>query len=348
MNTTYTTNKKVTINDVAKEAGVSKKTVSRVLNNESSVTEKTRLRVQEAIAQLNYSPDPQARGLASKRSFLLALIYDNPNADFVSEAMYGMLGTCQKKGYELVIHPSLDRGKINIEGILTFIQRIKVDGVALLPPLSESQELIYALRQHNVNYVRLLSHDDEFPESLVQFDDQRATKDVVKHLISQGHKRIGFVKGTKNSLTAQRRYIAFLETAVSHSIALPENYIQEGNFTFQSGFVCGEKLLNLQPRPTAIFASNDEMALGIISAANKLNINIPNDLALVGFDDTPHSSEVIPSLTTVNLQVRKLAGLAAEKLLLMCDGEHKKAAELPHRVTSELIIRDSTSKYFSE
>lgn len=336
-------NKKITINDVAKEAGVSKKTVSRVINNESSVTESTRVRVEAAITKLNYSPDPQARGLASKRSFLLALVYDNPNADFVSEAMYGVLDTCHAKGYELVVHPCLEEGKIDVQEILRFIHRIKVDGVVLLPPLAESQELIYALRQHDINYVRLLSHDDEFPENLVQFDDQKATKDVVEMLYKQGHKKIGFVKGAKNSLSAQRRYVAFLEAALSRSIEMPESYIEEGNYTFKSGFRCGEKLLNLNPRPTAIFASNDEMALGILAAANKLNVNIPSELALVGFDDTPHSSEVIPSLTTVNLQVRKMAGLAAEKLLLMCTGESKKATDLPFKVTSELIIRDSTS-----
>lgn len=339
-------NKNTTINDVAKEAKVSKKTVSRVINNESSVSEKTRLKVEEAIVKLNYSPDPQARGLASRRSFLLALIYDNPNANFVSEAMRGILSVCQDKGYELVVHPCLDDEKINVEGILSFVNRIKLDGVILLPPLSESQELIYALRQGDINYVRILSHNDEFPENLVQFDDQKATKDVVKHFKDKGHKILGFVKGAPNSLSAQRRYVAFLEAALANVIELPEQYIEQGNYTFQSGLQCGEKLLNLHPRPTAIFASNDEMALGVIAAANKLNINIPEDLALVGFDDTPHSSEVIPSLSTVNLQVNKMATLAAEKLLLMCQAQHKKAANIPYKVTSELVIRDSSNKQF--
>ena len=334
-------NKNITINDVATKAKVSKKTVSRVINNERGVSEKTRTQVQNVIAELNYSPDPQARGLASKRSFLLALIYDNPNAEFVTEAMYGVLDTCQTKGYELVVHPCVDHKEINIDAILTFIRRIKIDGVVLLPPMSEYQPLIDALASHSINYVRLLSNDNEHPAHLVQFDDEKATKDVVKHLVQQGHSNIGFIKGAVNSESAERRYLAFCEAIQQHGITLPANYIQQGNYTFQSGVDCGGKLLKQHPTPTAIFASNDEMAMGVIAIANKNNLNIPNDLALVGFDDSPHSSEIIPSLTTVNLQVKKIARLATEKLLLLCEGEKDQAAALPHRITSELIIRDS-------
>ncbi|WP_133468092.1 LacI family DNA-binding transcriptional regulator [Paraglaciecola marina] len=341
-------NIRITINHVADEAQVSKKTVSRVINNEPNVSERTRKRVQETIARLNYFPDPQARGLASSRSFLLAMIYDNPNPEFVTEAMLGILASCQKKGYELVVHPCLSKEELNIDSILTFIQRIKIDGVILLPPMSESPLLIEALRAKKINYVRLLSNDNEFPENLVQFDDQNATKDVVAHLIKQGHTKIGFIKGAINSESSERRFSAFIEAIAANNIELPEGYIQQGSYTFQSGLASGLTLLQQRPRPTAIFACNDEMALGVIAAANKLNVDIPEDLALVGFDDSPHSSEVVPPLTTVNLQVKKMAGLAADKLLYICENNIVQAAKIPCCVTSELIIRGSSSSKFAD
>ena len=168
------TPKKITINDVARLAGVSKKTVSRVINNEANVRDRTRERVEEMIKQLNYTPDPQARGLASRRSYLVALVYDNPNASFVTEAMYGVLDNCRSAGYELIAHPCNSKDKTLVEDVIGFVSRLKIDGVVLLPPISESEVLVEALRQADCHYVRLLSVASDDPAHMVHFNDREA------------------------------------------------------------------------------------------------------------------------------------------------------------------------------
>lgn len=335
--------KKATISDVARLAGVSKKTVSRVINSEPNVGAKTLKKVTKVIQDLDYSPNPQARGLAFSRSFLLAMVYDNPNASFITDAMYGALSQCRPNGYELVVHPC-DASQANLhDDIINFVRRTKIDGVILLPPLSESNELINKLKAVNCNYVRLVSIISDDVAHMVHFNDREAVKDIAEHLIALGHTEIGFIKGPDNSESAAERHDAFCDALERKGVHLGDNNIAFGANTFQSGVDCAVQLLKSDNPPTAIFASNDEMAIGVMVTAQKMGIDIPNELTIIGFDDTPQASKVWPALTTVNLQIKEMGKLATQKLLALCSNNIGLAKTIKSELVPTLVRRQTTA-----
>lgn len=334
--------KKATINDIARLAGVSKKTVSRVINEEPNVGAVTRERVRRVIEEAGYIPDPQARGLASRRSYLLALVYDNPNASYVTEAMHGVLDRCQPKGYELIVRPCDSSREGLVEDIAGFVRRLKIDGVLLLPPLSESEDLCGALKAAGCNYVRLLPVAADDPAHMVCFNDREAVREIADHLVALGHADIAFIQGPESSRSSTERWHGFRSALAAHDIELPVSRIARGDYTFQSGVDAAEWLLNAA-EPTAIFACNDEMALGVLVAAQKMGFRVPIDLTVIGYDDSPHASEVWPALTTVNLQVRKMGSLAAEKLLFLCERNAEQAARVQYELIPKFIQRQSTA-----
>ena len=335
--------KKATINDVARLAKVSKKTVSRVINNEPSVKSATLTRVRHAMEELKYSPDPQARGLAFRRSFLLAMVYDNPNPSYITEAMYGVLNQCRPQGYELIMHPCNATAPTLHSDIISFIKKVNIDGVMLLPPVSESDELIEKLRAINCHYVRLSSVEPSDKAHMIYFNDRQAVAQVVEHLVALGHTDIGFIQGPKHSRTATVRFEGFKQALEDHGLSLPAHRVATGAFTFQSGVECTEWLLNSGNSPTAIFASNDEMAFGAIVAAEKMGIHIPRELAIVGYDDNPQASKIWPALTTVNLPIKKMAQLAADKLMALCRNDIEQATNIQSELSPQFVQRQTTA-----
>lgn len=335
--------KKVTINDVARLAAVSKKTVSRVINSEPNVGAETLQKVKKAIEQLKYSPNPQARGLAFRRSFLLAMIYDNPNPAYITEAMYGALSQCRPNGYELVVHPCDSSHKGVYEDIASFIKRLKIDGVLLLPPVSESEELIDKLKAIDCHYVRLLSVICERASHMIHFNDREGVRHVAEHLIELGHRDIGFIQGPSSSQSAIERYEGFRQTLEGRDLKLAARRVVTGSYTFQSGLECAERLLEAGEPPTAIFASNDEMAIGAMVAAEKRGIKIPTELSVIGFDDNPQAAKIWPALTTVNLHVREMGKLATQKLLALCNKDAEGAASIRSELLPAFILRQTTA-----
>lgn len=335
--------KKATISDVARLAGVSKKTVSRVINKEPNVGAKTLHKVRAVIEQLNYVPNPQARGLASNRSFLLSLIYDNPNASYVTEAMYGALDQCRPNGYELVVHPCDSTHSELHDDIINFIKRTKIDGVILLPPISQSEELVSSLRTIGCNYVRLQSVASDDTSHMIHFNDREAVGHIANHLVVLGHRDIGFIHGPQSSQSAHERFEGFRQALESHGVPLPANRIAMGSYTFQSGMDCAEWLLNSDRPPTAIFACNDEMAIGVMAFAKKMGISIPGDLSVVGFDDSPQASRVWPALTTVDLHTKEMVSLATQKLLALCADDVERADGIRSEYLPTFVQRQTTS-----
>lgn len=335
--------KKANINDVARLAGVSKKTVSRVINDSPQVTEKTRAKVELVIKQLNYAPDPQARGLASQKSFLWGLVYDNPNASYISDIQQGVLDFCRTRGYELVVHPCDYDSPDLLSGLNRFITRLKVDGVIVLPPVSENGELADMLARSNCQHVRILSVEQDKPGNMVRSDDRLGATLIANHLAGLGHTEIGLILGPEHSKSAQERHDGFIAALAKRNITLKENHVVRGAYTYESGLACASKLLRSKTPPTAIFASNDEMALGALVAASKLGIVVPGQLSVVGYDDEPHASKLSPSLTTVNQDLTNIGLLAAEKMFALCKNDVKTANEVASIVNPKLIVRDSTA-----
>src|SRR5690349_10621056 len=328
-----------TINDIARLASVSKKTVSRVINQSPLVQEETRARIQAVIDKFGYVPDPQARGLAFRKSFLIGLVYDNPNAQYIVNMMEGVLDAVRNTEYEVVVHPCDRKNPDYVAGVRRFAERQKLRGAILLPPVSENDELTRALEAADCAYVRITYTVLDDPARIVISNDRLAVAEVANYLISLGHKRIGYIAGPPGFRSAIERLAGFREALAARSITLSDELIVEGGYTYESGVAGAEKLLALNPRPTAIFASNDEMAAGLYRVATKLGLSIPGDLSIVGFDDGPLASRLLPSLTTIKLPIRELGRLAANKIL------HPEAAGGTHAMVTplepHLVIRDS-------
>lgn len=334
----------ITINEVATRAGVSKKTVSRVLNKEPYVTQATLAKVKKAMAELNYSPNPQARGLASSKSFLLALIYDNPNTNYVSEAMLGALSQCTAAGFELVVRPCSDDSQNKHEEIIDFLLKTKIDGALLLPPVSESAEFISKLEKAKCKFVRIIAANQGDALNTVKLDSKSAAAEVAEHFIHLKHSNIGFIRGPQHSASAEERHRGFAGALLTHGIKLSKPFITVGDSTFQSGLDCADKLLNVTPRPTAIFASNDEMALGAIVATQRRGLKIPEDISIVGFDDSPQAAKIWPALTTLNPSTKAMATTATQKLIALCRKDPKTALSLPSQFHATFIQRQTTAK----
>jgi LacI family transcriptional regulator len=333
--------RRATINDIARLASVSKKTVSRVINQSPFVKEETRAKIDAVIQQIGYHPDPQARGLAFRRSFLIGLVYDNPNAQYIVNIQDGALDALRGSGFELVVHPCDRRSEDFVPGVRRFVERQKLHGVILLPPVSEDQNLTQALQELDCAYVRIASVKLDTSPHMVASNDREATAEVGRYLESLGHKLLGLVAGPSQYRSAHERQDGFLGALQQRGVKLAPEYIAEGNYTFDSGVVCAETLLARSPRPTAIFACNDEMAAGVFKAAYRLGLRIPEDLSVVGFDDSPLASRLWPSLTTVRLPIRDMGRLAASKLLPGA-AEAGTEASTTSIVVPHLIVRDSS------
>ncbi|MBB6249479.1 LacI family DNA-binding transcriptional regulator [Nitrospirillum iridis] len=336
-----------TINDVARLAKVSKKTVSRVINQSPHVHDATRAVVDAVVARIGYVPSPQARGLAINRSFLLGLIYDNPNAQYIVNVQGGILEACHREGFELVVHPCRQVAPGFLADVKAFIQRQNLDGVILIPPLSEDAALVALLRAIDCPYMRLMSVPLDEPKAMVLHTDRAGAAEVGAHLAQLGHTQVALITGPQRYRSTLERREGFIGALAERGVSVPESWILEGQYTFESGETRGMELLTGPDRPTAIFASNDEMAAGIYRAAYRLGIAIPRDLTVVGFDDTPLSSRMCPALSTVRLPIHDMGRLAADRLIARINegdaGSAKSKTSQPLTVTPRLVVRESSA-----
>lgn len=328
-----------TINDIARLAGVSKKTVSRVINGLDLVKPETRLRIDEAIKKMGYRPNPQARGLAFKKSFLIGLIYDNPNAEFVMNFLEGALEALRDSGFELIVHPCNRRSPEFLSGLREFIQQQKLHGVILLPPVSENPAVLKILDESQCPNVSISSVEMKGATHRVVSSDRGACAAAAEHLAGLGHQRIAVIAGPEGHRSANERLQGFIEGLAKCGLTIPKEFIAKGGYTFESGIEAAERLLSLPRRPTAIFASNDEMAAGVYKVAHKIGIAIPQQLSVIGFDDSPIASRIWPPLTTIRLPIRLMSKLAAMQIT----GANKdNESEGTVTVNAGLIMRDST------
>ena len=333
--------KKITINDVARLSGVSKRTISRVINNSPKVGEKTRERIQKIIDELNYSPNPQARGLAARRSYLLGMIYDNPDALYINDVQRGVLSVCREFGYELVVHPCDMKADSLIIEAVGFVNRSKLDGVIILPPISENNDLAGALGKANFNYVRLASIALDSADHVVISNERAAAAAMAEYLVKLGHTRIGYIAGPRGMKSTRERLEGFCDALEKHGCKPARDMLARGAYTFESGMECTHSLLENPNPPTAIFASNDEMAVGAINAAREMGLKVPEDLSVAGFDDSMLASRIMPALTTIRRPVREMARLATTKLIASIDGRHEDA-HAGNMLVPELVTRNST------
>ncbi|ATC94220.1 LacI family DNA-binding transcriptional regulator [Pseudoalteromonas tunicata] len=335
---------KVTINDVAKLAGVSMKTVSRVMNNEPSVRKKTYDEVMKAVNELKYQPNLAARSLAGTKSFTVGLVYDNPNAYYVLDMQKGILSRCKDEGYELLIHPCSGKDENMLEELTTMVTRARISGLILTPPLSEREDVIEALDKLEVNYVRVLSgrQTEETQTDCIFVNDRDASFAITEHLIGLGHRNIAFLSGDKEHKSTLERLAGYKEALSSNNINIDDALIIDGHYSFESGVNNAKALLSENKSVTAIFACNDEIAAGALFAARLMTIKIPQQLSIAGFEDNPFSRQTWPKLTTAHQSIETIAQHAAQLLFTKTRGTRNKPKELRKMFTPELVIRDST------
>lgn len=330
-----------TINDVAREAKVSKKTVSRVINASPSVNEKTREKVKAVIARLGFVPDPQARALARRKSFLIGLVYDNPSPQYVVNMQHGILDALEGSDFQLVLHPC-DRTKPDhVARVQSFIQQHKPYGLILPPSVSEDEPLAQALKDADVAYVRIASVSLDLPSRMIRTLDADGGAEAGRHLAALGHTRIGHIHGPATFRSTHERRAGFEGALAEAGLKLDPAYAVSGSYTFDGGVIAAEHLLAQTPRPAAIFAGNDEMATGAYVAVRKAGLRIPEDVSIIGFDDTPIAGRLWPPMTTVRLPIREMGQAAAMLLIQTSNGI---AAKHLISFSPEIIVRDSTAR----
>ncbi len=306
---------RVTIGDVSRLAGVSIKTVSRVLNGERYVSVALRERVELAVKRLGFRPNFAARALAGKRSFQIALIYENPSPYFAQNVQAGVMARCAEQGYRMIAQPCSSTSSDVLDEIGALIDQAQLDGAILTPPFTEHEGVQSMLRERGLPFAMISPARLNMGTASASIDQAAGAEAMMAHLIAKGHKRIGFVEGSKRFATSVRRLAGYRAALKAAGIAFDPHLVRKGDYDFASGSKAAEELLALPYPPTAIFASSDDMAAGVLATAHRLGINVPGELSVAGFDDTDLAAVVWPPLTTVRQPVRDLAYAATDLLL---------------------------------
>lgn len=328
----------MTIIDVAKKAGVSPMTVSRVINGDPGVRDETRAIVNATIRELNYTPNLSARSLVTSREIRIGVIYANPSAAFMSGFLAGVFEEASARAAQLI----LLKGKHGRPPTTAEIDQLiasGIGGVILTPPLGESAAVRDILRDAGLPTAVVAGR---VPDAIsVGIDDHQAAHDMTRHLIALGHRRIGFIVGNPDQSASAERLAGF--TAAAHEAGI-ETCVAQGDYSYASGLVAGEQLLDAAAPPTAIFASNDDMAAAVVSVAHRRHLDVPRDLTVTGIDDSIAATTLWPPLTTIRQPVQELAGEALRLLIDEMRAAQGKSAPSVSRVLDHVLVeRESTA-----
>lgn len=327
----------VTIYDVAREAGVSDATVSRVFNNKDSVREVTRERVLAAAKKLGYVANLQARSLAGGKINVIGLLIPGLDNGYLVEIVRGVDQALGQSGYELMIHTTHRRGN-NEADYLQYVANGLTEGILLVVPFL-SGDFLHALKEINYPYVLIDEVDDSGQSFSVSATNWQGAYDATNYLLQLGHERIGFITGMLELSSAKDRLNGYLSALQDFGIPSDENLIVHGTFQKETGYTMALQLLELDDAPTAIFASNDVMALGAMEGVRAKGLSIPEDVSVIGFDDIPEALISYPKLTTVHQPLVKMGEVSVKLLLDQIENQER----LPRRMTlaTQVIIRDS-------
>ena len=331
-----------TIRDVAAQARVSIKTVSRVINNVTTVKPHTRERVMRVIRKLDYHPNPSARGLSGSRSYVISLLYDRSCDYYATSVLAGVLETCRAAHYQVIMQPCDHRSPALADEVARNAKQSRAAGVILTPPLSDQLALLGVLKQQQIPYVRIAPAEHSDNQRTVYTNDRESSARMTEHLAALGHTRIGFIIGNPHHAAVADRHKGYLDGLKNCGLTVDKTLIAQGYNSHASGMQCARKLLQVpdDQRPTALFASNDEMAAGVLAVAHSMGLGVPDDLSVAGFDDMPLASQVWPALTTIRQPISAMSAKAADLLLQQLRGEPEDRAA--HVLESSLTFHQST------
>lgn len=324
------------IRDVALRAGVAIKTVSRVLNDHPYVSEGTRLKVETAMRDLGFRPSAAARILAGTKSNQIALIYDNHSPYYMFQIQTGCWARCHEQRIRLLAQP-VDVADPDVgDQVRGLVSETHVDGVILSSPVTDCEAVLRALEIMNIPFVRISPGTNHALTSSVFMDDAQAADDMTTHLVNHGHRRIGFIKGHPNHQASEERLFGYRRALDRAGIAFEPAMVCDGAFDFDSGVDAGRALLDLAVPPSAIFASNDDMAAGVLAVAHDRGIAVPDALSVAGFDDTTLARTVWPPLTTIHQPMAELARTATD--ILLTGGDTAVHRRLDHRLVERASV----------
>lgn len=333
----------VSLHDVARRAGVSPMTVSRVVSGAPHVQDATRARVQAMIQKLGYSPNLAARNLASAGALRIGVMYGNPSASYTSELLVSLLANSGRIGCQLILEKSTSPR--TARAAARRLIDAEVSGVILPTPLCDSLDLLQLFDEAGVPTLAAGTGREDADGLSIRIDNRLAACEMTKYLLSLGHRAIGFIRGHPDMIDCEQRYQGFEDALRDAGLAASPTLVKQGQYTFRSGLIAAEELLAATPRPTAIFASNDEMAAGVLAAAHKCRLEVPQDLSIAGFDDAPLATTLWPSLTTIRQPIDTLTELALG--MLAAEIRRRRAGAPPARVQKKvklsLIKRDSAA-----
>jgi LacI family transcriptional regulator len=328
----------VTIKDVAREANVSVATVSRVLNGSGPVSDETQRLIREIAGRMRYVPHSGARSLITSKTDTIGVLLPDLYGEFFSEVIRGMDDTAQKNGFHLLI----SRAYADRHGIETAMKamRGRVDGVVAMSPDLDEESLLNLPSTIPVVLLCSVPRGNEMDSLTIQ--NSRGAREMVAHLVSLGHRRIAIIKGAERNYDAAERLRGYRKALKDAGLAADPTLERDGDFTEDGGYRAALALLALKDRPTAIFAANDSMAIGALSALRESGVEIPGDIAVAGFDDIPLARYMDPPLSSVHVPICELGARAVELLLhgITHKNDHQRRRE---RVPTELVIRRSTS-----
>lgn len=339
---TRTTPRAVTILDVARHAGVSPMTASRVINGHPRVAPELRERVEASVRDLGYRPNLAGRSLRTAGAARVGVLYSNPSAAYLSELMLGLLEQSSASGVQVMVETC--GGIASQRAALQRLLDAGVDGIILPPPLCDSAPTLRELGERQIPVVAVATGSPVPGVASVRIDDYQGARAMTRHLIELGHTRIGFVQGDPKHTPTRLRTAAFLETMAEAGLPVPADLLAEGLFTYRSGLAAATQLLALRPRPTAIFCSNDDMAAGTMAVAHGLGLRIPGELTVVGFDDTPVATTLWPELTTIRQPVTAMGRAAIDLVLEQIRRQREgRAGEPGHQVMKFALVKRGSS-----
>ena len=303
----------------------------------------TREKVEAAIAALGYQPSQSARSLAGRKSFLLGLVYSNPSDSYIIRAQQGALGACRQNGFGLLILPCDHLQPRLAQNLIAEVQQARLDGVVLTPPLTENLSLRRALKRENIPFAcvapELISN-----EVSVGCDDQKAATEICEYLIERGHRDIAHIEGHPDHSASRLRRAGYEAALSKHNLASAKRWVKTGNFAFAEAKKAASQFLQLKQRPTAIFAASDEMASAVLVVAQELGLQVPEDVSVVGFDDSPLAQQSWPALTTVQQPVEKMVEGAVRGLIQKLTGGETSGSISEMILTCRLVEWASVAK----
>lgn len=325
----------ITIKDVARQANVSVATVSRALNGHEHVAEAVRKRVSHVASELRYSPHHAARSLSSRRTHTIGVVLPDLHGEFFSELMRGIDQVARERGLHLLV--SSYHGHPEEQGAALRAMRGRVDGLLVMSPYVANTDFLTENLTPSLPAVLINTQLPGADYAALSIDNYRGARAMMRHLIEAGHRRIAFIAGPGHNFDAHERLRGYHD-ALAEALPDAQAWVLQGDFDEASGHRAGRELLAAEVRPDAVFAANDMMALGCLFAFNQGGVQLPRDIALVGFDDIPLARYVHPSLTTMRVNIAELGGRALRALLDLPQSLPPQQEPL----TPELIVRESS------